>query len=117
MVKVDEAIAIVEDICDHIRVSKLLAVDHHREGICQPVAYQCDDYASFTKGFCASCNNNECRPFGLSIQFDVNVRIPQSEVADKGYYFKTSGKSPYCGMLIVSTKLEQNAILKMIAKG
>ncbi|RWS18296.1 lipoxygenase-like protein, partial [Leptotrombidium deliense] len=84
-----------EDICDHSRVSELLTVDYS-EGVCQPLAYKCDNYSSFSKGFCSSCENNGCRPFGLSIQTNVNKTILTSEVADKGYYLKTSGESPYC---------------------
>ncbi|RWS18270.1 pancreatic triacylglycerol lipase-like protein, partial [Leptotrombidium deliense] len=82
--------------CDHKFLKNVLVVNFSENGLCEPLAYKCENFASFSVGKCASCENNGCQLLGYSVQTGSNQTLAKPEVINDGYYVKTSKDDPYC---------------------
>ncbi|RWS02134.1 pancreatic triacylglycerol lipase-like protein, partial [Dinothrombium tinctorium] len=82
--------------CNHERSIELTAFNFKKFGICQPVAYKCNDYETFLEGQCTECgdHNEKCTLLGIWPQ-ESNYFLTNKASSGR-FYLKTRGKRPFC---------------------
>ncbi|RWS27299.1 triacylglycerol lipase: pancreatic-like protein [Leptotrombidium deliense] len=87
------------DDCNHSRVEYLTSIDYQKFGVCQPVAYECENYASFLRGKCGNYENNSFQSYAFDFQLSSLLPVPVTEDVSKKnrqFYVKTSAEAPFC---------------------
>lgn len=80
--------------CSHERSYQLFYSYHERRARCQPLAYECTDYATFAEGRCADCGTDgeKCRMIGYWPDYWTAVNITKRRMM----YLKTSKDLSVC---------------------
>ncbi|XP_054710634.1 pancreatic lipase-related protein 2-like [Uloborus diversus] len=71
-------------LCNHQRAAYLFTSSIRSERNCQFTTYKCDDYETFQKGECLSCQKDSCGKMGYKAE------------GSGTYYLVTKAEPPYC---------------------